>query len=184
MIAFCNVMTIWPYCIISLVIISINIPLSPFNALTYHHFSDGSLFWYTKSHLSIVGNRLSYISLLKSVYATIWFVGKRSLYYPTAVLIPTPQYPVCWDSTFFIQIRWDLDHFTKSCNWQKPTDQNQPRMDLKLGERDSSLKHRCQALGNFRDKAQDAWHARRSKTRLLGICSTLLREKLVAPILL
>ena len=54
-------------------------------------------------------------------------------------------------------------------------------MALALGERDSSLKRRCQALGNLRDKAQDARHARRSEARLPGVCSTPLQEKLVAP---
>ena len=54
-------------------------------------------------------------------------------------------------------------------------------MALALGGRDSSLKRRCQALGNFRDKAQDARHAGRSKTRLPGVYLTPLQEKLVAP---
>ena len=55
-------------------------------------------------------------------------------------------------------------------------------MALALGERDFSSKRRCQALGNLRDKAQDARHAGRSKARLPGVCSTPLQEKLVAPI--
>ena len=56
-------------------------------------------------------------------------------------------------------------------------------MALVLEERDSSLKRRCQALGNLRDEAQDARHIGCSKTRLPGVCSTPLQEKLVAPIL-
>ena len=57
-------------------------------------------------------------------------------------------------------------------------------MALALGGRDSSLKRRCQALGNLRDKAQDARYARRSKARLPGVCSTPLQEKLVVLMLL
>ena len=53
-----------------------------------------------------------------------------------------------------------------------------------LGGHDSSSKRRCQALGNLRDKAQDARHAGRSKARLPSVCSTPLQEKLVAPMLL
>ena len=55
-------------------------------------------------------------------------------------------------------------------------------MALALGGRNSSLKRRCQALENLRDKAQDARHAGRSKTRLLYVCSTPLQEKLITPI--
>ena len=54
-------------------------------------------------------------------------------------------------------------------------------MALVLGGRDSSLKRKCQTLGNLCDEAQDARHARRSKARLLGVCSTPIQEKLVAP---
>ena len=54
-------------------------------------------------------------------------------------------------------------------------------MALALGGRDSSSNHRCQALGNLRDKAQDARHAGRNKARLPGVCLILLPEKLVAP---
>ena len=53
-------------------------------------------------------------------------------------------------------------------------------MALALGERDFFLKHKCQALENLRDKAQDARHARRSKARLFDVCLTLLQKKLVA----
>ena len=54
-------------------------------------------------------------------------------------------------------------------------------MVLALGGRDSSLKYRCQALGNLRDKVKDAWHARCNKARVFGVCLTPLQEKLVAP---
>ena len=53
-----------------------------------------------------------------------------------------------------------------------------------LGGRNSSSKRRCQALGNLRDKAQNAWHAGRSKARLPDVYSTPLQEKLVVPMLL
>ena len=54
-------------------------------------------------------------------------------------------------------------------------------MVLVLGGRDSSLKHKCQALGNLRDKAQDVRHARRSKARLYSVYLTPLQKKLVVP---
>ena len=145
-------MATWPRHVILLVITSNDIPLSPPIALTHYFVPDGLPFWYTKPYSSIVGNPLSYIALLRSAPAAIPFVGKHSLCHPIAVSIPTYQYPVCWDLTFFIRIRWDLDYPTKSCNWQKLTKQNQPRMALALGRRDSSSKHRCQTIENLRDK--------------------------------
>ena len=55
---------------------------------TYHHLvSDGSPFRYTKPHSSIVGNRLSYIALLRSPPAAIPFVGKRTSRYPSVILL-------------------------------------------------------------------------------------------------
>ena len=57
-------------------------------------------------------------------------------------------------------------------------------MVLALGERDSFLKRRCQALENLYDKFKDAWHAGCSKTWLFDIYLTLLQEKLVASMLL
>ena len=174
-------MATWPCHVILLVITSNDIPLSPPIALTHRLIPNDSLFRYTKPHLSIVGNRLSYIALLRSAPAAIPFVGKRSLCHPTAVSIPTHQHPVCWDLTFFIRIRWDSDHPTKSCDWQRSIEQNQPRMAVALRGRDFSLKRRCQALGNLYDEAQDAWHAGRSKARLSGVYLTALQEKLIAP---
>ena len=56
-------------------------------------------------------------------------------------------------------------------------------MALALEKCDSSSKCKCQALGNLRDKAQNARHAGHNKARLPGICLTLLQEKLVAPLL-
>ena len=67
----CNIVATWPRYVISLVIIPNEIPLSPLIALTYCLVPDGSPFWYTKPHLSIVGNRLSYIALLGSAPAAI-----------------------------------------------------------------------------------------------------------------
>ena len=170
---------------ISLVIISNNIPLSLPIALTYCLVLDGSPFWYTKPHSSIVGNRLSYIALLRSPPAAIPFVGKRTSRYPSIILLQfqflLTNIPFVGTRPFFFRIRWDLDHPTKSCDWWRPTKQNQPRMVLALGGHDFFSKCRCQALGNLRDKAQDARHAKRSKARLLDIVLTLLQEKLVAP---
>ena len=40
-----------------------------------------------------------------------------------------------------------LDHPTEPCNWQRPIEQNQPRMVLALGGRDSSSKRKHCALG-------------------------------------
>ena len=57
-------------------------------------------------------------------------------------------------------------------------------MALALGKRDSSSKRRYQALGNFRNKAQDARHAGRSKAQLFNVCLTPLEEKFVVPMLL
>ena len=57
-------------------------------------------------------------------------------------------------------------------------------MALALRRRDSSSKHRCQALGNLRDKGKDAQYAGQSKARLSGVCLALLQEKLIALILL
>ena len=74
---------------ISLVIISNKIPLNLLIILTYYFVPDGLLFQYTKPYLSIVGNRFSYILLLKSAPAAILFVGKRSLSHLTAVQIST-----------------------------------------------------------------------------------------------
>ena len=87
----CNVIAMWFCHVISLVIISNNIPLNLPIALTYRLVPDGSPFWYTKSHTSIVGNWFSYIALLKSPPATIPFVGKRSLHHHTLLgLISLP----------------------------------------------------------------------------------------------
>ena len=183
-------MATWPHHVISFVIPPNNILLNLPIALTY--CLDSSLFWYTKSHSSIVENRPSYIALLKSPQAAIPFVEKPTSRYLICweALPPSSycsfnsysQYPVCWDSTFFIRIRWNSDHPIKSCNWQRPTKQNQARIALALGGRDSSSKRRCQALENLHDKAQDTRHAWQSKAWLFDVCSTLLREKLIAPI--
>ena len=100
----CNVMATWPCHVISLVIISNNIPLSLPIALTYRLVLDGSPFWYTKLHSSIVGNWLSYIALLRSPPAAIPFVEKRSLRHLTAVSIPIYQHSICWDVTLLDRI--------------------------------------------------------------------------------
>ena len=178
----CNIVATWPRHVILLVIASNKIPLSLPIALTYCLVPDGSSFWYTKSHSSIVGNRLFYISLLKSPPAAIPFVGKHtSHFFQLQFWFLLINIPFVRTRPFFFRIRWHSDHLTKSCDWWRLLEQNQPRMALALGRHDSSLKRRCQALENFRDKAQDAWHVRRSEARLPGVYSTPLQEKLVVP---
>ena len=153
----CNVVATWPCHVISLVIIPNDIPLSPPIALTYRLVPDGSLFWYTKPHSSIIGNRLSYIALFKSPAAAIPFVEKRTSRYPSVILLQfwflLTNIPFVGTRTFFFWIRWDSDHPTKFCDWWRPTKQNQPRIALAMGGRDFSFKHRYQALGNLHDKA-------------------------------
>ena len=158
-----NVVATWPRHMIPLVILTNNILLSSLIALTYHFVPDSSSFWYTKLYSSIIGNWHSYITLLRNVSAAILFIGKCSFCHLTIILIFTHSHPICWDLTFLHPDPLGLDHPTKSCNWQRPTKQNQPRMVLALGGRDSSSKHKCQALGNLHDEAKDAWHAWRSK---------------------
>ena len=89
---------------ISLIILSNNILLSLPIALTYQLVSNSSSFQYTKPHSSIVGNRLSYIVLLRSALAAIIFVRKRFFRHLTMVLIFTHQYPIYWDAIFFDSI--------------------------------------------------------------------------------
>ena len=111
-------------------------------------------------------------------------VEKPTSRYPSVILLQfqflLTNIPFVGTRPFFFRIRWDSDHPTKSCDWWRPTKQNQPRMALALGGRDSSSKRRCQALENLHDEAQDTRHARRSKARLPGVCLTPLQEKLVA----
>ena len=181
-------MATWPCHVISLVIMPNDILLSSLITLAYCLVPSGSPFWYIKPHLSIIWNWLSYIALLKSPPAAIPFVGKRTSCYSSIILLQfrflLTNIPFVGTRLFFSRIRWDSDHPTKSCNWWMPTEQNQPRIALALGRRDSSSKRRCQALGNLRDEAQDIRHAGRNKAWLPGVCLTLLQEKLVAPMLL
>ena len=111
----CNVVATWPCHVISLVIIPNNIALSPPIALTYYLVLDGSPFWYTKPHSSIVGNRLSYIALLRSLPAAI----PPSSYCSFDSYLPTSRF--VGTRPFFIRIRWDSE---KSCDWWRPTEQN------------------------------------------------------------
>ena len=74
---------------ISLVIISNDIPLSPPIALTYHFVLDGLSFCYTKSHSFIIENQFSYIAFLRNALAAILFIKKRSFHYIITVLIFT-----------------------------------------------------------------------------------------------
>ena len=89
----CNVVATWPRHIILLVIISNNIPLSLPIALTYCLVFDCSPFWYTKPYLSIIENRFSYITLLKSPPAAISFVEKRFFCYHTLLELISPLPP-------------------------------------------------------------------------------------------
>ena len=102
---YCNVVATWPRHVISLVIILNDIPLSLPIALTYHFVLDGSPFWYTKPHSSIVGNWFSYIALLRSPPAAIPFVEKRTSRYLSVILLQfrflLTNIPFCWDLTFF-----------------------------------------------------------------------------------
>ena len=72
----CNIVAMWPRHMISLVIPSNDILLSPPIALIYR--LNGSLFWYTKPHSSIIRNRLPTLPCWEALPATIPFVGKRS----------------------------------------------------------------------------------------------------------
>ena len=109
----CNIVATWPRHVISLVIISNNILLSLSIALTYCLIPDGSPFWYTKPHSSIVGNRLSYIALLKSLPAVISFIGKRSHRHPTIFLFIRQRPSLIWfrwgsrSSLIILQLRAD-----------------------------------------------------------------------------
>ena len=67
----CNVVGTWPRHMILLIIISNDISLSSPIAFTHCLVPNGSLFWYTKPHSSIVENWLSYIALLGSAPATM-----------------------------------------------------------------------------------------------------------------
>ena len=85
----CNVVATWPRHVILLVITSNNISLSPPIALTHCLIPDGSPFWYTKPHSSIVGNRFSYIALLGSAPAAIppSFYRNFDFYSPSSHLL-------------------------------------------------------------------------------------------------
>ena len=66
-----NIVATWPRHVISLVISSNNIPLSPLISFAYHLLSDDSPFQFTKPYLSTIGNWLSYIALLESTPSII-----------------------------------------------------------------------------------------------------------------
>ena len=76
----CNVVATWRRHVISLVIPSSNILLSPPIAFTYCF--DGLSFWYTKPHSSIIENQLPILHCWKALPAAILFVGKHSLRHP------------------------------------------------------------------------------------------------------
>ena len=90
-----NIVAIWPHHVILLVIISNNILLSLPIAFIYCFVFNSSSFQYIKPHLSIVGNQLSYIVLLKSASAAILFIWKCFFRHLTAILIFIYQHPIC-----------------------------------------------------------------------------------------
>ena len=100
--SFCNVVATWPHHMISLIIISNNIPLSPPIALTYHLIPIGLHSWYTKLYPSIVGNWLSYITLLRSAPAIILLLRSA----PSVIVL-------CWNSLllFFLLFFLPYDHW-------------------------------------------------------------------------
>ena len=77
--------------VISFVIISNDIPLSPPITPTYHLIPIGLYSWYTKPYPSIVGNWLSYIALLRSGPAVILLLESA----PSVIVL-------CWDSLLFL----------------------------------------------------------------------------------
>ena len=81
--------------VISLVITSNDIPLSPPIALTYRPIPDGS-----PSRLTFLVHQTSFIYCWKSA-SYIAFVGKHSLCYPTVISISTHQHLICWNAIFF-----------------------------------------------------------------------------------
>ena len=110
----CNVVATWPRHVISLIIISSDISLSLPIGLTYCFIPNGLFFWYTKFYSSIVGNRLSYIALLRSPLATISFVGQRSLHHHTLLGLISPP-PLSsynyWAVGFKMAIGWSRAFF-------------------------------------------------------------------------
>ena len=149
-------MTTWPRHVILLVISTNNILLSLSIAFTYHLVLDSSIF-----------DILNPIHLFLGIgFPTLhcWEAHQLLFYLlRSAPSIILPQFRFLFINilfigirSFFIRIRWDSDYSTNSCNWRRPTEQNQSRMALALEKRDSSLKYRCQALRNIRDKAKDA----------------------------
>ena len=75
----CNIVATWPNYEILLVN---NIPLYPPIVLIYQLVSDGTPFWYTKPHLSIVRNWLFFILLLKhtSLLSHYWKASQIVIY--------------------------------------------------------------------------------------------------------
>ena len=122
------------YYIILLVIIFNNILLSSPIAFIYYLIFDGLFFWYIKFYLSIIENRLFFITFLKSAL----------VYYSITVLIFIYQYLIYWNSTFLY-----LDHLIKPYNWQKPIEWNQSKMMLIIGEYNCFLKCKRYTLEIF-----------------------------------
>ena len=90
----CNVVATWPHHVILLVISSNNIPLSLPIALTYCF--DGSSFWYTKPHSSIIGNQLPTLHCWEALPAAIPFVRKHSHCHSTIFPFVGKQPSLIW----------------------------------------------------------------------------------------
>ena len=158
--------------------------MTPSRDLVSHHIIRHSIKSTNCTYLLPYSWRLTFL-IHQTLFIYCWeliflhcIVGKRTSRYLFVILLQfwflLTNIPFIGTQAFFIRIYWDSDHSTKSCNWWRPTKQNQPRMALALGERDFSSKHRCQALGNFHDKAQDVRHIGCSKARLFGVYLTPL----------
>ena len=78
------------YHVILLVITSNDIPLSPLIVLTYHLIPDGSPFWYTKPHPSIIEKRTSrYPICRKALHPSLYLLEFTS---PPPPSLPFPPY--------------------------------------------------------------------------------------------
>ena len=88
---------------ILLVITSNNILLSPLIAFAYHLVLDGSLFWYTKPHPSIVEKCTSrYPIYWKALHPLLYLLGFTSFSLPP-LLLPYNYWAVGYTSLFWIK---------------------------------------------------------------------------------
>ena len=91
------------YHVISLVITSNDIPLSPTIALAYHFVSNGSPFWYTKPHPSIVEKRTSrYPICWEALHPSSYLLGFTSPP-PFLLLLPYNYWTVSYTNLLRIK---------------------------------------------------------------------------------